>query len=382
MAIEGPLKELGIHDVFQLLDLSQKTGVLKVTSELRQNQGTVWFEQGSVIGAVIDSNPHPLGTMLVRSGKIAEADLMRARAMQQNGDPRRLGEILVGIGAISERELTRQVRRQSEEVVFELMSWSEGYFSFQDRPVAEAPAEALIRTPVGFLLMEAARRIDEWSRIEKRIPNLGIVPVFAPASDGAGSLDLLPDEWELLGVVTGQDDVRALASALGRPEFDVAKTLFGLASAGIILLEDPASKRPSAPSAGGLTFQIGEAEAHLVAGDVAAALAAAESAVAAHEHQALASLVYGRALIAARRFEEAADALWRAVELDTSTPVPLRYLGYALAGSGRFREAGQVWDRWFDHAPKPTEEQALGPALEQARQAVLTLELTLRSAHE
>ena len=38
MAIRGPLRELGIHDVFQLLDLSRKTGVLKVTSELRQNE--------------------------------------------------------------------------------------------------------------------------------------------------------------------------------------------------------------------------------------------------------------------------------------------------------------------------------------------------------
>ena len=28
MAIEGPLRELGIHDVFQLLDLSRKTGTL------------------------------------------------------------------------------------------------------------------------------------------------------------------------------------------------------------------------------------------------------------------------------------------------------------------------------------------------------------------
>lgn len=382
MAIEGPLKELGIHDVFQLLDLSQKTGVLKVTSELRQNQGTVWFEQGSVIGAVIDSNPHPLGTMLVRSGKIVEADLMRARAMQHNGDPRRLGEILVGISAISERELTRQVRRQSEEVVFELMSWSEGYFSFQDGDVSDAPAEALIRTPVGFLLMEAARRIDEWSRIEKRIPNLAIIPGFAPASDGAGSLDLLPDEWELLGVVTGTDDVRALASALGRPEFDVAKTLFGLASAGIILLEDPAAKRATSPPAGGLTFQIGEAEAHLVAGDVAAALAAAESAVAAHEHQALASLVHGRALLAAHRYDEAADALWRAAELDVTSPVPLRYLGYALTGSGRFREALEVWERWFGHSPKPPEEESQSASLDRARQAAQVLDLVLRSAHE
>ena len=32
MPIEGPLRELGIHDVFQLLDLARKTGVLKVTS--------------------------------------------------------------------------------------------------------------------------------------------------------------------------------------------------------------------------------------------------------------------------------------------------------------------------------------------------------------
>jgi len=39
MTIEGPLRELGIHDVFQLLDLSRKTGALRVTSELRHTRG-------------------------------------------------------------------------------------------------------------------------------------------------------------------------------------------------------------------------------------------------------------------------------------------------------------------------------------------------------
>ena len=38
MPIEGPLRELGIHDVFQLLDLSRKTGVLRVASELRREK--------------------------------------------------------------------------------------------------------------------------------------------------------------------------------------------------------------------------------------------------------------------------------------------------------------------------------------------------------
>ena len=66
MAIEGPLRELGIHDVFQLLDLSRKTGSLRVTSGLRDNEGIVYFESGRVVSAAIRTNPHPLGAMLDR----------------------------------------------------------------------------------------------------------------------------------------------------------------------------------------------------------------------------------------------------------------------------------------------------------------------------
>ena len=53
MAIEGPLRELGIHDVFQLLDLSRKTGTLRVVSELRDNEGMVVFDRGKIIHAEV-----------------------------------------------------------------------------------------------------------------------------------------------------------------------------------------------------------------------------------------------------------------------------------------------------------------------------------------
>src|SRR5690349_8694736 len=153
MAIEGPLKELGIHDVFQLLDLSRKTGALRVTSELRHNAGTIYFEDGVIVFATIRSNPHPLGGLLLRTGKITEADLERARDMQQRqGDKRRLGEILVGLGAITARELQRQVRFQIEEVVFEMMSWQEGYFSFSEGEHTDLPAGTQERVPVEALL--------------------------------------------------------------------------------------------------------------------------------------------------------------------------------------------------------------------------------------
>jgi len=237
MAIEGPLKELGIHDVFQLLDLSRKTGILRVSSQLRQNAGTVVFDQGGVVFAEIKSNPHPLGSVLLQAGKVREEDLQRARDMQKGGDRRRLGDVLVDIGAVSRRELQRQVRAQVEAVVFELMSWSEGYFSFEEGVPADKLAEAEIRIPVEAVLMEGARRIDEWSQIQTRIPHLGIIPRFAAAD--SGSLDLHPDEWSVLAVIDGERDVREVASAIGRPEFEVAKTIFGLAAAGVVGLEQP-----------------------------------------------------------------------------------------------------------------------------------------------
>src|SRR6266404_1564801 len=266
MAIEGPLRELGIHDVFQLLDLSRKTGVLRVTSELRHNAGTISFEGGAIIFAEIRSNPHPLGALLLRTGKIGEADLERARDMQERqGDGRRLGEILVSLGALTPRELERQVRFQIEEVVFEVMSWREGYFSFSEGAPTELPTDAVVRIPTEALLMEGARRIDEWSRIEGRIPHLGVVASLAPPPPGGGGeLDLLPPEWEVLALIDDRRDVRALATELGRSDFDVAKTLFGLESAGVIVLVDPGTAKRGRPT---------------VAGEVAELVARAEDAL-------------------------------------------------------------------------------------------------------
>ena len=58
MPIEGPLRELGLPDVFQLLDLSRKTGLLRVRSQLRDDEGIVYFDGGRVVQARMRSKPH------------------------------------------------------------------------------------------------------------------------------------------------------------------------------------------------------------------------------------------------------------------------------------------------------------------------------------
>jgi len=376
MAIEGPLRELGIHDVFQLLDLSRKTGLLRVTSELRHNAGTIYFEDGKIIFAEIRSNPHPLGALLLRTGKISEADLERARDMQQRlGDKRRLGEILASLGAITPRELQRQVRFQVEEVVFEVMSWREGYFSFTEGPLTDVATEAMVSIPTEALLMEGARRIDEWSRIEGRIPHLGVVPTLAPPLEGGGGgLDLLPPEWEMLAMIDGTRDVRGIASELGRSDFEVAKTLFGLESAGIIVLSDPGTvKRERTTLAADLAALVAGAEEALARRDLEGARGIAEQASGVHPHDPAVHFLLGRIALAAGRGTDAVEELRRALRLDPLLVAAHRMLGFALVATGRFGEAVEQWDQWERLAARSESELAQADEVGRAKAAARTL---------
>jgi len=379
MAIEGPLRELGLHDVFQLLDLSRKTGVLRISSQLRHNDGTVYFDRGAIVYAEIRSNPQRLGEVLLRAGRITETDIERARALQdREGHTRRLGRILVETGAVSERELARQVEFHIEESVFELMSWREGFFSFAEGELPDQlPSEVLVRIPVEKLLMEGARRIDEWSRIEAHIPHLGTVPSLAEAdgADGMTHLHLLPEEWEVLAQVDGVRDVRQIAASVARPEFETAKTLFGLVATGVVKVSDPAPAQAARPSVAGddVRALLAAAEARLEAGEIESARSAAAAATQLRPHEARAHLLLGRTHLAQGRYQEAIDECRRALRLDAQLADAHRWFGFALAGAGKFREARESFDLWDGIAGEAAGAAVRAPVAE-ARAAVAILE--------
>ena len=234
MAIEGPLRELCIHDVFQLLDLSRKTGALRVTSELRDDEGFVLFEGGKVIHASVKSNPTSIERILRQAGKLSDADMAAALAIEAPGGLG-LGDRLVRAGVVSQKEMERQLHQAIESVVFELMSWREGFFSFEERSVNEVPIDAKIRISTESLLMEGARRIDEWSRMADKIPDARVTPRLAPLDDGPESfIDLLPREWEVLSVIDGERNLHEIGKRLVLPEFEVAKIIYGMLSTGLI----------------------------------------------------------------------------------------------------------------------------------------------------
>ena len=201
MPIEGPLSELGLPEVFQLLELSRKTGVLRVVSRARDDVGQVYFDGGRVVQATLQSKPAP---------PVDRAD-------------------------ISDREFERRVRPQIEVAVFELMSWREGSFSFEERSLADVPPATRVAIATESLIMEGARRIDEWSRIADKIPHMRVVPVLAEVEEGHESqLDLLPHEWEVLSLIDGERDLGAIAQLHSGGEFQIAKIVYGLLTTGVV----------------------------------------------------------------------------------------------------------------------------------------------------
>ena len=300
MAIEGPLRELGIHDVFQLLDLSRKTGELRVSSTLREDEGVVLFDKGRVVQATIRSRPQVDET-----------------------------------GAFSERELDRKRRAQIQQAVFELMSWSEGFFSFEDRSRRRDGGRIRASSvSTESLLMEGARRIDEWSRIADIIPNVDVIAELAPVEDDreGAMLDLLPHEWQVLTMIDGMRDLRGIAAALPRDEFDVARIAYGLATTGVITIRPPS-----------------------------------RFAIETHRQGAESLLASARALTRAGRHADAFEELRRAVQEDPLTPRVHFEFGCAAARVGDFASASASWE----HVLRLTPEDAVGA---QARAALRCIE--------
>jgi hypothetical protein len=363
MAIEGPLRELGVHDVFQLLDLTRKTGALRVRSALRDNDGIVQFENGRVVGASMRDESHRLGRMLVQAGRITEDELARALWMQsQSTAPRRLGETLVSLGAISPRELDRQVRRQIEAVVFELLSWSEGYFTFEEGTAGIDAVPTAAGLTAEALLMEAARRIDEWARMADRIPHPDVVPTLSESEgDHAAALDLRPHEWQVLAAVDGNTTVRVIAGSVGLSEFDAARVVYGLLSTGVVSL----APAPSVPLEEDALTHLSDAREATRDGRFSDAVLASERAIHHAPNIAEAHALAGFALFGMNRLEEADRRLRQAVELEPRVDWMMAAANVAIR-RGDLAGATRHWKAVVAAEPRSRVAAQAREALEQA----------------
>ena len=230
MAIRGSLKEASLTDVLQLLALGQKTGCLSVID--RSNIAHLYFERGRICYASIVNRRDRLGDIMLKNGRISQGQLDRAIARQMQERDKRLGELLIDEGAITRSDLEHYMRVQIQEAVYFLFTWTRGTFNFETDIHAEGQ-DVLVSINPESLLLEGARRVDEWSLIEKKIPSFDLVfSVDRERIEGSEGVELNDTQRRIIPLLDGQRDVRGVIEESGLGEFEVGKGLFGLITAG------------------------------------------------------------------------------------------------------------------------------------------------------
>ncbi len=233
MPIQGNIEEAGLPDVLQLLSLGRKSGCLTLVDG--ETQGQIYLDVGRISYATVASRLDRLGDMLVKSGRITQQQLSTAVDEQRRSGKRQLGRILVDSGQIDRAELERYIRLQVENAVYYLFTWKQGTFSFaSDRLPPHQPL--LVSLDAESLLLEGARRVDEWSLIEKKIPSFDLVYRNTRDKLGSSADGLTEEQKTILPLLDGSRDVAAIIDFTAMSEFEVGKAIYGLLTAGFVQL--------------------------------------------------------------------------------------------------------------------------------------------------
>jgi hypothetical protein len=240
VAFKGSLKSLNLATVLQIVSSEGKTGVLEISRE--QTKSRIYFKRGKIVAASTGQKDLRIGQILCDRGLISRETLRQVLIKARN-TKKPVGEVVVSLGFVSLMALKEIVRRLCREAVLDVFLWEEGTFEFQEGPVSfdETVTEAI--DPMEIIL-EAARRMDEWAVIRKIIPSDTIVfRVSDQAKQEGGKVTLQVDELRLLSMLDGQKSVRDVVRETGADEFDVYKTLYAMATSKLIR----ASDKPSYP---------------------------------------------------------------------------------------------------------------------------------------
>jgi hypothetical protein len=251
MALEGTIKDFGLPDIFQLIGLQRKSGLLQLSNG--QETVTIAFEGGMVVNAESASKQleDRLGNVLVKQGKLTREQLDDA-LQTQRATLQRLGHVVVSQNHITPADLREALQVQVSQIVFKVFRWREGEYHFAPADQIDYDRENFVPMSADFILMEGIRMVDEWPIIEKKIPSLDIV--FCTAVDPAlievsgdpddavdpkraattNKIRLTPEEERVYRRVDGTRSVQGIIDATGLGEFNVCRTLFDLLNRSIV----------------------------------------------------------------------------------------------------------------------------------------------------
>jgi DNA-binding response OmpR family regulator len=233
--LRGDLRVVPLAEVLQLLDVQEQSGVLIV--ERGPTRVEIYFRRGRIEQAIAAgaAEEYLLGRFVLDAELMNRQDFDGFLESRQPGG-RLIGAQLVKLGYLSEADLKASLARQSNELVYEILRWRFGRFTFAAGADLPPPAiEAALELDVEAILMEGFRRVDEWHLIERAIDDFDLV--FLRNEDAVAQMGrgrLTREELAILEQVNGKNTVKDIIRKSRMGSFEVSKMLYRLLSIKLI----------------------------------------------------------------------------------------------------------------------------------------------------
>ena len=231
MAIRGDLLAVDLSNVFQMLAMNRKHGVLTI-----QNRDNILEKRELVLDedrvAVLHvPGAENVNALLVEMGEIDFATFADAREKA----------ISFGLGptqylqrkkSVDAEMLRRAVKRLQEEAILEIFLWRNVTFDLDEgAPIPEHPDRTAVI--VDHIIMEAARRQDEWRRVVDLMG--GGTDIFAATGAEPAPEAPLDDVSRIvLTHLNGVAGSREVVRELGLPRYHVDSSICGLFERGLV----------------------------------------------------------------------------------------------------------------------------------------------------
>lgn len=240
--LNGSLTAFKLPEVLTFLSMTRKTGTLTLNNENRE--AYVFYDDGALIYAGSNQEPFRLGAILLRKRRITREQAEEIdQSMRRDGG--RFGQIAVQQGVITEAQLRDFLKVQVSEIIYDCFVWNGGDFAFSGE-MALPPHAVTIAVDLANLIMEGARRIEEWEQCLRLLPDKSAIfrVVSNPSEE---KITLSADEWKILFLINGARTLEELCHDADEDPFHVYRVVYGLYASKLIETVTPPDDSASGP---------------------------------------------------------------------------------------------------------------------------------------
>jgi tetratricopeptide (TPR) repeat protein len=230
MSLSGNLKTMDLAELLQWVTIGRKTGSLTFVQNKTKNH--IYFKNGHIISSRSNEPTKQLGHFLLFQGKITELQLKRALEIQQQTRAV-LGKILIQEGFITQEDVEKALKGRTEEVIYDLFLWEDGYFHFTSNGYNLAEL-IVINLDINAIIFEGVRRKDDWVRIRKAFPSNEVVLAVRSSEVDLKTLALTPLQKKLLFFATRGKTISEIILELHGSDFLVTYELLQLYENGVV----------------------------------------------------------------------------------------------------------------------------------------------------